>query len=110
MSKQLPFVLGETLEYKEPFATVTTDLLVGLAIGIGTKLAMHLLLLVPLKSLFNANLTVAAGIDGSVIVKVKNSVNFTTCSIHFFTAPIHRTDNRRHPQGIRGRTLLSGED
>lgn len=58
-------------------ATVTTDLLVGLAIGIATKLAMHLLRGVPLKSLFVANLTVTNGTDGSVIVRVEDSAIFT---------------------------------
>ncbi len=58
-------------------ATVTTDLLIGLGIGIATKLAMHLFRGVPLKSLFKANLTITDGADGSVIVKVKDSAIFT---------------------------------
>lgn len=58
-------------------AAVTTDLLVGLVMGIVTKLTFHILSGVPLRSLFKANLSISDGTEGSTIVEVKDSAIFS---------------------------------
>lgn len=58
-------------------ATLSTDLLIGVAIGIVTKLALHLLRGVPVRSLFHANLEIINVDDSSIIVKVKDAAIFS---------------------------------
>lgn len=56
---------------------LATDLLIGIFIGIGVKLAIHLSHGIPLRSLWNPELSVESSEDGSVIIRARHSAIFT---------------------------------
>ncbi|MEZ6096800.1 MAG: SulP family inorganic anion transporter [Pirellulaceae bacterium] len=58
-------------------AVLATDLLVGIAIGIGTKLAIHILNGLPLQSMFKPYLEVDTSNPEQVVINAKESAVFT---------------------------------
>jgi MFS superfamily sulfate permease-like transporter len=58
-------------------ATLTTDLLIGVAVGITTKLVLHLIAGVPIRSLFKARVKVQDLGDSKVLVEVDDSAIFS---------------------------------
>ncbi|WP_428267806.1 SulP family inorganic anion transporter [Haliangium sp.] len=59
-------------------AVLATDLLKGIAIGIGIKVVLHLLNGAPLRSLFRPHIEVTERDDDTVVLEVKHSAVFTT--------------------------------
>ncbi len=58
-------------------AVLATDLLIGIAIGIGLKFAIHLFHGVPLRSLFRPNLEIDARDDDSYVIVVHDAAVFS---------------------------------
>jgi len=58
-------------------AVLATDLLVGMAIGIGVKFIIHMLNGVPIRSLFKPYLEVSTRGDNTVVISAKESAVFT---------------------------------
>jgi MFS superfamily sulfate permease-like transporter len=58
-------------------ATLTTDLLIGVGIGIVTKFVLHLLRGVPIRSLIKANIEVTDNGEGNFVVEVKDAAIFS---------------------------------
>jgi len=58
-------------------ATLSTDLLIGVGVGIFAKFGLHLLRGVPVGSMFKAHVTVEDDGAGNVIVRVKDSAIFS---------------------------------
>jgi len=58
-------------------ATLMTDLLVGVSIGICCKLVLHILRGAPVRSLFKARVTVIQGKNRDLIVEVKDALIFS---------------------------------
>ncbi len=58
-------------------AVLATDLLIGIAIGIGVKIFIHILNGVPLRSLFRPHLDVQEGEDGVVVIRANHSAVFS---------------------------------
>jgi MFS superfamily sulfate permease-like transporter len=60
------------------FGVLATDLLEGIAIGIGIKVVLHVLNGAPLKSFFKPQLEVEQRSDGSIVLNVKHSAVFSS--------------------------------
>ncbi|MCC7527894.1 MAG: SulP family inorganic anion transporter, partial [Candidatus Melainabacteria bacterium] len=58
-------------------ATLTTDLLIGVAIGIASKFAIHLFRGVPLRSLVKASIAIKDNGEGNMVVEVKDAAIFS---------------------------------